>query len=143
MVTRDEIKPLKVLHSVEGPGVGAIVIFLGTVRNQSEAGSVREMTYEAYTPMAERKLKEIERKMMRNWPLKRAKLVHRVGLLGLKDISVAIAASSAHRADAFDACRFAIERIKRDVPIWKKERLSGSAQVWVEGRKIGKSTSSS
>lgn len=136
MFTTDEIKPGEVLQSVEDPGAGAIVLFLGTVRNQSEAGSVRRMTYEAYAPMAEKKLEEIERKIRQKWSVRKASIVHRVGTLGLKDISVAIAVSSAHRADAFEACRFAIENIKREVPIWKKERLVKGAEVWVEGRKI-------
>ncbi len=136
MVTTDEIEPEAVIRSVEDPSAGAIVLFLGTVRNLSEVGSVKEMTYEAYAPLAEKKLREIDLKITQKWPLKKTRIVHRVGMLGLKDISVAIAVSSAHRADAFEACRFAIEHIKREVPIWKRERLAKGGNVWVEGKKL-------
>ena len=111
-------------------------MFLGTVRNISEVGKVREMTYEAYREMAEKELLRIEKEMMRKWPLKKGRIVHRTGRLALKDISVGIAVSSAHRADAFEACRYAIERIKRVAPIWKRERLSTGKDIWVEGHRL-------
>jgi molybdopterin synthase catalytic subunit len=136
MVTADRIVLREVLHSVEDPEAGAVVLFLGTVRKMGEIGRVKEMTYEAYTPLAEKALLEIKREMMKKWPVGKVRIVHRVGRLRLKDISVAIAVSSEHRADAFEACRFAIERIKRDVPIWKREKLAEGTEVWVKGRKM-------
>ena len=128
--------PDEILSSVADPGAGAILLFLGTVRNKSEAGGVKEMTYEAYAPLAEKKLKELEGTMKRRWPLKKVRLVHRVGRLQLKDISVAVAVSSAHSAEAFEACRFGIEQVKRNVPIWKKEKLTTGTEVWVKGCRI-------
>jgi molybdopterin synthase catalytic subunit len=130
-----------VLKSVEDPGAGAVVLFLGTVRDNSEAGRVDRIEYEAYGPMAEKALARTEDEVRRMWPeTKAVKIVHRVGDLAVGDVSVAVAVSSAHRAEAFEACRHAIEAIKHDVPMWKRERLSGGEEVWVEGTPIGRKT---
>ena len=116
-----------------------MVLFLGTVRDNSEAGEVDRMEYEAYGPMAEKALARTEDEVRRMWPATRAvKIVHRVGALTVGEVSVAVAVSSAHRAEAFDACRHAIETIKHEVPIWKRERLKGGREVWVEGTPIGR-----
>ncbi|MDA4132141.1 MAG: molybdenum cofactor biosynthesis protein MoaE [Thaumarchaeota archaeon] len=117
---------------------GAVVLFLGTVRNNSEAGRVERIEYEAYAPMAEKRLAEAEREVRRRWPRTTGvKIVHRVGSLTIGEVSVAVAVSSPHRAEAFEACRHAIEMIKRDVPIWKREKLSDGSEVWVEGVPFG------
>jgi molybdopterin synthase catalytic subunit len=137
-LTRRRIDPARVLRSVGDPGAGAVVLFLGTVRDNSEAGKVDRMEYEAYGPMAEKALARTEEEVRRMWPATKAvKIVHRVGDLALGEVSVAVAVSSAHRAEAFEACRHAIETIKHEVPIWKRERLSGGGEVWVEGTPIG------
>ena len=126
------------IESVGDPGAGAIVLFLGTVRDNSEAGRVEKMEYEAYEPMAEKGLHIAEEEVKRRWPATTGvKIVHRVGGLSIGDVSVAVAVSSPHRAEAFEACRHAIERIKHDVAIWKRERLAGGKEVWVEGVPIG------
>ncbi len=126
------------LKSVEDPGAGAVVLFLGTVRDNNEAGRVDRIVYEAYDPMAEKALARTEDEVRRMWPeTKAVKIVHRLGDLAVGDVSVAVAVSSAHRADAFEACRHAIEAIKHDVPMWKRERLSGGEEVWVEGSPLG------
>jgi molybdopterin synthase catalytic subunit len=133
-LTRDNIDASKLLKSVGDDGAGAIVLFLGVVRDNSDAGGVESMVYEAYEPMAEKSLAETEEEVKRRWPATRAvKLVHRVGTLAVGDVSVAVAVSSPHRAEAFEACRYAIKRIKHDVPIWKRERLTDGKEVWVEG----------
>jgi molybdopterin synthase catalytic subunit len=134
--TEKAIDPKEVLSTVEDDGSGAVVLFLGTVRDNSEAGRVDQILYESYAPMAERRLREIEDEVRRIWPVKKVRLVHRVGKLGLGEVSVAVAISAPHRGEAFDACRHAIERIKRDVPIWKKERLADGREVWVEGQRL-------
>jgi molybdopterin synthase catalytic subunit len=138
-LTRKRIDPAEVVRSVGDGGAGAIVLFLGTVRDNSDAGKVDRMAYEAYAPMAEKKLFEVEMEVRRMWPsAKGVKIVHRTGdSLSIGDVSVAIAVSAEHRAEAFEACRHAIERIKHDVPIWKKERLADGREVWVEGHLIG------
>jgi len=137
-LTRGKIDPSRVLESVADRGAGAVVLFLGTVRDNSEAGSVDRIEYEAYEPMAEKSLAQTEQEVKRRWPATKAvKMVHRVGMLGVGEVSVAVAVSSPHRAEAFEACRFAIERIKRDVPIWKRERLTDGNEVWVKGVRVG------
>lgn len=126
------------LSSVGHPGAGAIVLFLGTVRDNSEAGKVDRIEYEAYEPMAEKRLEATEAEVRRRWPAtKNVKIVHRVGGLSIGDVSVAVAVSSPHRAEAFEACRHAIEKIKREVPIWKRERLADGREKWVEGALLG------
>ena len=133
-LTRDVIDPAEILRSVADPRAGAVVLFLGTVRDHSEAGSVERIEYEAYEPMAERTLAKCERDIRRRWPATTGvKIAHRVGSLAVGEVSVAVAVSSPHRAEAFEACRHAIETIKHDVPIWKREKLADGRAVWVEG----------
>lgn len=137
-LTKRVIDPSEVLSSVAHPGSGAVVLFLGTVRDNSEAGGVERIEYEAYEPMAEKRLAETERAVKRMWPTTTGvKIVHRVGGLTVGEVSVAVAVSSPHRAEAFEACRNAVETIKRDVPIWKREKLSDGSEVWVEGVPLG------
>ena len=138
MITTREIDPTAVLRSVGDPRAGAIVLFLGTVRNTSDRGTVKRMIYEADAPRAETRLAALKREISKRWPVSNVKIVHRVGRLRPKDVSVAIAVSSPHREEAFEACRFAIEHIKKDIPIWKKEKLSNGTEVWVEGRRMGR-----
>jgi molybdopterin synthase catalytic subunit len=134
-LTREIIDPGSVLSSVEDPACGGTVLFVGTVRERSEAGRVDRIHYEAYEPMAEKTLEQIEEEVSEKWLESKVRLVHRVGDLEVGDVSVVVAVSAPHRAEAFDACRLAIERIKREVPIWKRERLVGGKEVWVEGHR--------
>jgi len=137
-LTRRVIDPAEMLRSVADPGAGAVVLFLGTVRDNSEAGSVERIEYQAYEPMAEKRLAEAERDVKRRWPATTGvKIAHRVGSLAVGEVSVAVAVSSPHRAEAFEACRYAIETIKHDVPIWKREKLGDGSEVWVEGVPFG------
>jgi molybdopterin synthase catalytic subunit len=137
-LTSGVIRPSEILKSVADPEAGAVVLFLGTVRNNSEAGRVERIEYEAYEPMAEKRLAEAEREVKRRWPRTTGvKIVHRVGSLAIGEVSVAVAVSSPHRAEAFEACRHAIEKIKRDVPIWKREKLGDGSEVWVQGVPFG------
>lgn len=137
-LTRSRIDPAKMLKAVEDPGAGAVVLFLGVVRDNSEAGKVNVIEYEAYGPMAKKRLARTEEEVKRMWPATKAvKILHRVGRLSVGEVSVAIAVSSPHRAEAFEACRHAIETIKHDVPIWKRERLADGREVWVEGVPVG------
>ena len=94
------------------------------------------IVYDAYVPMAEKRMRQIEKEVKRLWPVHGVRMVHRVGTLKVGDVSVAVAVSTAHRSDAFDACRHAIERIKHDVPIWKKERLADGREHWIEGSAV-------
>jgi molybdopterin synthase catalytic subunit len=112
---------------------GATCVFAGTVRDHSDAGEVTGLTYEAWHELAEVRLRELADEILERWSACRVAIVHRVGELGVGETSVAVAVSAPHRAEAFDACRHGIERLKRDVPIWKKEALVSGESAWVMG----------
>jgi len=111
---------------------GAVVTFLGLVRNHNLGRSVRYLEYEAYEPLALKAFERIAAEISERWPRARFALHHRVGRLEVGEASVAIAARSPHRGDAYSACRYAIERVKQIAPIWKHEFFDGG-DVWIEG----------
>lgn len=119
-----------VVPVVEGEAMGGVVTFTGAVRNQTRGREVVRLEYEAYPPMAEQKMAEIAQEAAEKWPGSRLAIFHRVGVLLPGDAAVVIAASAPHRDEAFGACRHAIERLKQDVPIWKKEFFR-DGEVWV------------
>jgi MoaE-MoaD fusion protein len=120
----------EVVNAVRSNDAGAIVTFSGTVRASTAGHAVVALEYEAYDSMAVRYLRKIGDEIRERWPEARVAILHRSGRLAVGEVSVVIAVSSPHRADAFEAARHAIERLKQDVPIWKKEiREDGS--VWV------------
>lgn len=114
------------------PGDGAVSTFTGLVRDHNQGRKVRFLEYEAYEPLAVRALQRIVDEARATWPDVRLGLQHRVGRLEIGEASIIIASISAHRADAFAACRYAIERVKQIVPIWKREHFEGG-EVWLEG----------
>lgn len=117
----------------DGTGTdGAVSAFLGVVRNHNAGRKVSHLEYEAYEPLALRSFERISAEATAKWPGVRLALHHRTGRLEIGEASVAIAAASAHRADAFSACRYAIERVKQIAPIWKREFFDGG-DVWIEG----------
>jgi molybdopterin synthase catalytic subunit len=118
---------------VADPAAGATCVFAGTVRNRSEAGDVSGLVYEAWDELAERRLREVAGEMRSTWPVRRVALLHRTGALDVGETSVVVACSAPHRAEAFEACRHGIERLKQDVPIWKKEALATGDAHWVMG----------
>jgi molybdopterin synthase catalytic subunit len=111
---------------------GAVATFLGLVRSHNAGRAVRHLEYEAYEPLARATFERITSEIGTRWPGVRLALHHRLGRLEIGEASVAIAAASAHRADAFAACRYAIERVKQIAPIWKREFFEGG-DVWIEG----------
>ena len=111
---------------------GAVVTFLGLVRNHNLGRSVLYLEYEGYEPLALRAFERIVAEINDRWPGVHLALHHRLGRLAIGEASVAIAAASAHRGDAFAACRYAIERVKQIAPIWKREFFEGG-DVWIEG----------
>jgi molybdopterin synthase catalytic subunit len=113
-------------------GDGAIATFTGLVRDHNQGRRVRFLEYEAYVPLAVRALSLIVEEAQTAWPTVRLGIHHRIGRLDIGEASVIIAAASPHRADAFAACRYAIERVKQIVPIWKREHFEGG-EVWLEG----------
>lgn len=131
-ITEKEISIEEILDSIRHNDVGATVLFIGTVRNFGEVDTVVNMYYESYTKMAEERIQIIVDDAKQKWNIN-CRLLHRIGDLEVGDVSVVVAVSSSHRHDAFDACQYLIERIKREVPIWKKERLIGGGERWVKG----------
>ena len=111
---------------------GALCLFVGVVRDEHEGRATTAIDYEAYGPMAESEMARIADGLSREFPTVRIRMQHRVGRLGVGDASVAIAAVSPHRAEAFGACRAAIDRIKTTVPIWKKEHHPDGSSAWVD-----------
>jgi molybdopterin synthase catalytic subunit len=137
-ITRDELDLAALVrlvteHSDEPPGRhGAVVTFLGTVRGENLGRRVLELEYQAYEPLAVRAFEIIAAEVADTWPAARLALQHRIGTLRPGEGSVAIAAASPHRAEAFKACRYAIERVKQIAPIWKREIFEGG-DAWIEG----------
>ena len=125
------------LTNVKDDSAGATVLFLGTVRNHNDDYAVSEIYYEAYIRMAEETMTKIEAEAVKRWNLKKFAAVHRIGNLKIGEVSVAIALSSEHRAEAFDAGSYAIDRIKSEVPIWKKETIRDKDGIWAEGTPVG------
>src|SRR5262245_16585877 len=121
-----------VIDAVSGHDAGAVAGFLGTVRETAQGRRVLFLEYEAYAPMAETQMRAIALALGREIGACRIAILHRVGRLELGETSVAIAVASAHRRIALQACAEAIERVKKTVPIWKKEHFEGGA-VWIEG----------
>jgi molybdopterin synthase catalytic subunit len=113
-------------------GVGAVATFVGVVRDHHQGRRVLYLEYEAYTALAEKTLTRILDETHHRWPQARLAIHHRIGRLEVGEASVAIAAASPHRAEAFAACRYAIERVKQIAPIWKHEYFAGG-DVWIEG----------
>jgi molybdopterin synthase catalytic subunit len=120
----------EVLGSVKSPEAGAIDVFIGTTRNHSNSREVLSLEYEAYEPMAMKLMEAIGAEVRRRWGVNRLAIVHRVGRVEVGDASVVIAVSAVHRREAFEACRYTIDALKRDIPIWKKEVYS-DGEVWV------------
>lgn len=121
------------LAAVVDPGAGGTCVFIGTVRDHSQAGDVIGLRYEAWEELAVTRLHQIAGEMFERWPICKVAILHRTGELAVGEASVVVACSAPHRADAFDACRHGIERLKEDVPIWKKEALVSGDAHWVMG----------
>ncbi len=134
-IVRVRIETAEIAASLKAAEDGAVAVFEGIVRNHSRGKSTLYLEYEAYEPMALAKMHEIGAEMRKRFAIDRLAMVHRLGRLEIGETSVLIAVSSAHRAAAFDACRYGIDTLKRVVPIWKKEFFADGA-VWSEGEKI-------
>jgi molybdopterin synthase catalytic subunit len=119
-------------RGVESGADGGVATFLGLVRNHNVGRKVEHLEYEAYEALALRAFERIAKEIAVRWPGVRLALHHRIGRIEVGDASVAIAAASAHRAQAFAACRYAIERVKQIAPIWKREFFEGG-DIWIEG----------
>jgi molybdopterin synthase catalytic subunit len=117
---------------VSSADCGAVTSFVGLVRNENSGRRVLWLEYEAYAPLAEKAFARIDEEAGERWPSVGLAIHHRIGRIEIGDASVVIAAASPHRAEAFAACRYAIERIKQIAPIWKHEHFEGG-DIWIEG----------
>jgi molybdopterin synthase catalytic subunit len=131
-LTREVIPAAAIAREVRMDEDGAVATFDGCVRNHSQGRHTLHLEYEAYEPMALAKMQEIAEHLHKGYRIDRVAIVHRLGRLEIGETSVFIAVSSAHRAAAFDACRYAIDTLKKMVPIWKKEFFADGA-VWADG----------
>lgn len=137
-LTSEPLKPEDLIQAVgtyshtTPPAIGAIASFLGLVRGENMGRRVIRLEYESYEPLAIKAFERIAMEAQDHWPKGRLALHHRLGKLQVGEISVAIAASSAHRTESFAVCRYAIERVKQIAPIWKHEFFEGG-HVWIEG----------
>jgi molybdopterin synthase catalytic subunit/molybdopterin converting factor small subunit len=119
------------LAAVRHPGAGGLCVFLGVVRDNADGSDVSRLDYEAYTELANKEMQRILRELMGEIPGVRLAAIHRVGELSIGDTAVVVAASAPHRAEAFRACREALDRIKETVPVWKKEWAPDGSALWV------------
>ncbi|HVA24060.1 MAG TPA: molybdenum cofactor biosynthesis protein MoaE [Chloroflexota bacterium] len=134
MLIRVQAEPLdlpELIRAVEHPSAGGLVTFSGVVRDHHDGKHVTGIAYEAYGQMAEAKMRQIAEDAERRWPHCRIAILHRTGKLEIGEASVLIAVSAPHRAEAFDACEYAIDTLKQIVPIWKKEAYD-DGEVWLE-----------
>ncbi|HEV8563352.1 MAG TPA: molybdenum cofactor biosynthesis protein MoaE [Actinomycetota bacterium] len=132
-ITNEALSVDQAMGFVADPASGGTCLFVGTVRDHSDAGDVTGLTYESWDELAATRLEEIAGEMFEKWPLRKVALLHRTGKLAVGEASVVVACSAPHRGDAFEACRHGIERLKHDVPIWKKESLVSGEAHWVMG----------
>ena len=130
-ITREPIRTQELANELKAPQDGAVVVFEGIVRNHARGRRTLYLEYEAYEPMAVRKMEEVGCETRERFPIDHIGMIHRLGRLAIGETSVAIIVTSAHRRAAFEACRHAIDRLKQIVPIWKKEYFEDGA-VWAE-----------
>lgn len=131
-LTTDRLDVAAIAGTVEGPGCGAVSIFVGLVRDHNAGRRVEWLDYEAYPALAVKTFERIGSETALRWPDVALAIHHRSGRIAIGEASVVIAAASPHRADAFAACRYAIERVKQIAPVWKHEHFEGG-DVWIEG----------
>jgi len=132
ILTETPIRLDPLIDQVRAPDRGGIAIFLGQVRDHHHGKGVLGLDYSAYGPMAESVTAEIIRETSGHWPQSSVAVQHRIGALTVGDVAVAVVAASAHRAEAFDACRYVIEELKKRVPVWKKEMFVDGTVEWVD-----------
>ena len=131
-ITNNPLNLQEIMFELEDNSAGALSIFIGNVRNQGRSGNVSEIYYEAYSEMAEEKMREIEIEAQTNWGIKKLVAIHRIGNIKAGETSIIIGVSSEHRHEAFEACKYVINNVKTRVPIWKKE-ISKESQKWADG----------
>ncbi len=132
-LSEEPLDPTGIAQRIRSNTDGALVVFQGVVREQSRGKQVRAMVYEAYGSMAQRQIEQLAEEAGRRWPVSNLAVIHRIGTLQVGDVSVVIAVAAPHRGEAFDACEWLIDELKRTVPIWKKE-IYTEGEAWIEDR---------
>jgi molybdopterin synthase catalytic subunit len=132
-IVRNPIDAQRLARNLQRPEDGAVAVFEGVVRNNSKGKKTRHLEYEGYEPMALKKLEEIGLFVRQAWEIDGVAIAHRLGRMEIGETSVAVVVTSAHRRPAFEACHYAIDRLKKIVPIWKKEFFE-DGEVWIEGQ---------
>jgi molybdopterin synthase catalytic subunit len=135
-ICQEPLDLVELVRETEDHGTGALVIFVGTVRDTTEGQAVHAVTYEAHVELAERVLQEIEQEVLERFEVRRCRIRHRVGKLSLGEPSVIIVVRGGHRGPAFEAARYALEELKRRAPIWKEEHLLSGESRFVEGTRL-------
>ena len=135
-VTSEPLDGERLMEAVRRDGSGAVVLFSGVARDHSEGRRVRALEYDAYPSMAEKKLREVADEVRARWPITAIGVLHRTGRLAIGETSLLVAVSAAHRREAFEACHYAVDRIKQIVPIWKKEIWEDGDGAWVGGHQV-------
>jgi len=125
------LRPEELIEQVRGDADGAVALFLGTVRDHNQGRRVTGLEYHAYAEMADAQMRRIEEQALERFDVSRVRVMHRTGRLEIGEASVAVAVGAPHRAAAMEACRWVIDTLKTEVPIWKKEFFEGGA-AWVE-----------
>lgn len=131
MITTDPLVMGMAFAAAAEHSAGAVDLFIGTTRAQTDGRIVRILEYEAYEPMAKAVMERLIDAAAAQWPLRGVAILHRIGVVPVGEASVIIAVSGVHRAEAFEACRFLIDRVKADAPIWKRERFDDGSAHWV------------
>ena len=132
-ISKRPIDISQILANCEDRSAGATVLFAGSVRDHNSKERVSGIYYEAYEKMAKNVLLEIENEVLKKWAIRKFIAIHRIGILKVNEISVAIAVATEHRQDAFEACKYTINNIKTRIPIWKKELSESGKAVWEDG----------
>jgi molybdopterin synthase catalytic subunit len=135
-VTSEPLDGERLMEAVRRDESGAVVLFSGVARDHSEGRRVRALEYDAYPSMAEKKLREVADEVRARWPITGIGVLHRTGRLAIGETSLLVAVSAAHRREAFEACHYAVDRIKQIVPIWKKEIWEDGDGAWVGGHPV-------
>jgi len=135
-ITKRRIDLARLDRAVRDPKAGAVVTFVGTTRSENAGRMVRRLEYEAFTSMATKEMRSLAAQAKKRWLLRKVAMVHRLGVVPVGEASVAIAVSGGHRDEAFEACRWLIDRLKEIVPIWKKEHYRGG-EVWIGAQQGG------
>lgn len=135
-ITHEVLDPVPLVEAVRRDESGAVALFYGVVRNENMGRNVRYLEYDVYPEMAVKKMREVADEVRAKYPITGIGVLHRVGRLEIGETSLLVAVSSAHRVAAFEACHFAVDRIKQVVPIWKKE-VWDDGEEWIEGHVPG------